>query len=307
MITTVCMSPSFDKTSTLPRLEVGQVNRLEDVRYDVGGKGLNVAMVLRRLGVDANCVSCLGATDEAMFLDMLGEDASAFHFLSLPGKTRTNLKLLETQSNSVTECNEPGLPMDATQLQAFIGLLHQEASQSDYVVLSGSLPAGCGEDTYLRLMQALPEKKCVLDACGDALLLGIQARPFLIKPNLPEMEAVAGRELRTLRSIRDAALELVGAGAQHVVVSMGKYGALLTDGKQTLFSPAVTVDAKSTVGAGDAMLAGMLMGLEKGESMMRAFRCGMAAGAASVMTEGTQPLRASDFAALLPKVSLQEV
>lgn len=307
MITTVCMNPAFDKTGTVNKLEIGHVNRLEDIRYDVGGKGINVAIVLKRLGVEVSCVGCLGMADQNAFLEMMARDEIVFDFLPLPGNVRTNLKILDRESRLVTELNEPGPVMEPDQQKSFLSLLERKARGSDYVVFSGRLPGGCAMAFYLECMQALPGQRCVLDAAGAALLCGLKAKPFLVKPNLPELEEATGRELRTLRAIRDAALTLINQGARHVVVSMGKMGALFTDGTKAFFSPAIPVEVKSTVGAGDAMLGGILMGLFRGESPESSFRYGVAAGAASVMTEGTQLLMASDFKKLLPRVTVQEV
>lgn len=305
MITTVCMNPSFDKTAAVQSLRKGEVNRLADVRYDVGGKGLNVAVVLGRLNVPVSCVGCLGMADERAFMDMVAAEGIDFRYVRLPGNTRTNLKIFDLSTRAVTEFNEPGLSMDAAQLDAFMALLKAEAVESSFVVFSGRLPQGLKEDTYARCMAALPGQACVLDAAGEALRLGLSARPFLVKPNLPELEALMGQELKTLRAIRDAALTLVAQGAKHVIVSMGKYGAMYTDGGRTLFAPALQVTAHSTVGAGDAMIGGVLMGLTRGEALEDCLRYGVAAGAASVMTEGTQLINVADFEALLPKVTLQ--
>lgn len=307
MITTVCMNPSFDKTASVERLVVGEVNRVRDVRVDVGGKGVNVAVVLKRLGVPVSCVGCLGETDTEQFLHMIGKENVPFHYLQLAGEVRTNFKLVDETNKAITEFNEPGLAMDENHLVAFLKLLQQSAKDSQYVVLSGRLPAGCPENTYQRCMQAVEGKKCVLDSSGDSLLHGIKEKPFLIKPNLPEIEAIMKKELRTLRGLRDAALFLISYGAQNVVVSMGKYGAMLVNASTTLFAPALMVEARSTVGAGDAMIGGILAGLSRGETLASAFRYGVAAGAASVMTDGTQLVRTHDFETLLPKVTLQEV
>lgn len=307
MITTVCMNPSFDKTAAVDQLLPGDLNRLQNVRYDVGGKGINVAIVLRRLKVQAECVGCLGATDENEFLDMLAREDVVFHHLTLPGKTRTNLKIRDLSNNTVTEFNEAGLHMDSLQQQNFLTLLQDKASESRFVVFSGRLPLGCSENTYQQCMAALPGKDCVLDAAGDTLLLGLPEKPYLVKPNLPELEGIMKRELKTLRAIRDAALHLFRQGAKHVIVSMGKYGAVFTDGQDTYFSPPLQVDVRSTVGAGDAMVGGVLMGLDRGETFRDSLRYGVAAGAASVMTEGTQLIQVADFEALLPKVTLQDL
>ena len=217
------------------------------------------------------------------------------------------MKVLNLDTKAVTEFNEPGLSMDAEQLTVFLALLQSEAMDSHYVVLSGRLPIGCPDDTYQQCMAALQGKPCILDAAGNALTVGLKEKPFLIKPNLPELEAVMKKELKTLRAIRDAAMMMVQQGAQNVIVSMGKYGAIFTDGKHTLFAPALPVEARSTVGAGDAMVGGILMGLEHGEKLEDSLRYGVAAGAASVMTNGTQLITVSDFEALIPRVTLQEL
>ncbi len=307
MITTVCMNPCYDKTAMVSHLKPGEVNRLRDVRVDIGGKAINVAIVLRRLGVEADCIGCLGEADESSFLQLLQKENVPMSYIRVPGQVRTNLKLLDDEAKSVTEFNEPGPTLTEADLDAFIALLKEKTADSSCVVFSGRLPMGCEQNTYQRCMSALEGKKCVLDASGKSLLYGIKEKPFFVKPNLPEMEAIMNRELRTLRSLRDAALFLMEYGAQNVIISMGKYGAMYTNGQKTLFAPALQVEARSTVGAGDAMIGGVLMGLAKGSSMEESFRFGVAAGAASVMTDGTQLLRPDDFYSLVPKVTVQEV
>ena len=307
MITTVCMNPSFDKTASVNRLTTGDVNRLYSVRVDVGGKGINVAIVLKRLGFDVRCIGCLGEENGELFLRMIKRDDISFDYLSVPGEVRTNLKLLDESQKVVTEFNEPGVGLEESQLADFEKLLAEKASDSEYVVLSGRLPAGCPENTYQRCMRAVNGKKVVLDCAGDSLLYGINEKPYLIKPNLPEMEAIMRKELRTLRNVRDAAFNLIERGAQNVVVSMGKYGAMLVNNDAALFAPALPVEARSTVGAGDSMVGGILAGLSCGAEIQEAFRYGVAAGAASVMTDGTQLVYKKDFDLLLPKVTVQEV
>ena len=196
-----------------------------------------------------------------------------------------------------------------TEGAADTGAFAEEATAgSDMVVLTGSLPPGCPEGTYRDLLKALEGKKCILDTEGKELELATKgAHPFLIKPNLREMEATLGIELRTMRAIRDAALLFIRLGVQHSVVSMGAMGAMYISADKTLFAPALRVETKSTVGAGDAMIGGMLLGYEIEKDMARAFRYGIAAGAASVMTEGTQLIVRSDFDMLLDQVRVQEV
>ena len=307
MITTVCMNPSFDKTAETDKVNVGDVTRLRNVRVDIGGKGVNVAIVLRRLNEAARCVGCLGEENAERFLRMIAREDVAFDYISVPGEVRTNLKMMDHNKQAVIEINEPGVSMNEEQIQQFLSLLKEKSADSQYVVLSGRLPDGCSANTYQRCMQALDGKKVVLDTAGESLLHGIKERPYLIKPNLPEMQSIMRKELRTLREIRDAAMFLIDYGAQNVVVSMGKTGAVFVNEKKTLFAPALRVEARSTVGAGDAMVGGILTGLMRGANLTEAFKFGVAAGAASVMTDGTQLVRKADFDVLLPKVTVQEV
>ena len=308
MITTICLNPCFDKTVNVDTLLPGQVNRIRDARVDMGGKGINVAVVARRLGLDVQCIGVMGENGSSDLKGMMNREGLKHQFLTVEGHVRTNLKVYSLDGQGVTEFNEPGTPLEENSLLKFADLAEQATRDSDIIVLTGSLPPGCPEGTYRDLMLALKGKKCILDTEGKELELAAKgAKPFLIKPNLREMEATLGIELRTMRAIRDAALLFIKLGVQHSVVSMGAMGAMYISAEKTLFSPALRVSTKSTVGAGDAMIGGILLGYEIEKDMSKAFRYGIAAGAASVMTEGTQLIVKSDFDYLLEQVKVQEV
>ncbi|QTE75279.1 1-phosphofructokinase family hexose kinase [Clostridiales bacterium FE2010] len=308
MITSICLNPCFDKTVNVESLQTGQVNRIRDARVDLGGKGINVAVVAGRLGLDVQCIGILGENGASDLTAMMDREGLRHHFLTVPGHVRTNMKVYSLDGQGVTELNEPGTPLTAEMIGKFTELAEQATAESDMIVLTGSLPPGCPEGTYRDLMTALKGKKCILDTEGKELELAAKgAHPFLIKPNLREMEATLGIELRTMRAIRDAALLFIKLGVQHSVVSMGAIGAMYISADKTLFAPALRVETKSTVGAGDAMIGGMLLGYEIEKDMAKAFRYGIAAGAASVMTEGTQLIVRSDFETLLDQVKVQEV
>ena len=308
MITTICLNPCFDKTVSVEKLQPGQVNRIREARVDLGGKGINVAVVASRLGLDVQCVGLMGENGSADLIGLMDREGLKHRFMTVPGHVRTNMKVYSLDGQGVTEFNEPGTPLSIQALEEFVSLARESTRESDMVVLTGSLPPGCPEGTYRDMMTALDGKKCILDTEGKELELAVKgAHPFLIKPNLREMEATLGIELRTMRAIRDAALLFVKLGAQHSVVSMGAMGAMYISAEKTLFAPALRVETKSTVGAGDAMIGGMLMGYQIEKDMARAFRYGIAAGAASVMTEGTQLIVRSDFENLLDQVKVQEV
>ena len=307
MITGVCLNPSFDKTVEVDALALGEVNRIRSVRVDMGGKGVNVAVVARRLGLDALCIGCMGEQGAQHFTRLMDEEGLPHRFLTVPGAVRTNLKVVSRDGKGVTELNEPGAPLAGKAMEDFFALAKEEAARSEYVVLTGSLPPGCPDNTYGELIRAMGGTRCILDAGGPVLRLGAEAGPFLLKPNLAELEQALGAQLRTLRAIRDAALIFLRKGASHVVVSMGAMGAMYVSEARTLYAPALRVEARSTVGAGDAMVGGMLLGLQKSGDMAQAFRYGIAAGAASVMTEGTQLIHPEDFERLVSQVKVQEV
>lgn len=307
MITGVCLNPSFDKTVEVDALALGEVNRIRSVRVDMGGKGVNVAVVARRLGLDALCIGCMGEQGAQHFTRLMDEEGLPHRFLTVPGAVRTNLKVVSRDGKGVTELNEPGAPLSGKAMEDFFALAKEEAARSEYVVLTGSLPPGCPDNTYGELIRAMGGTRCILDAGGPVLRLGAEAGPFLLKPNLAELEQALDAQLRTLRAIRDAALIFLRKGASHVVVSMGAMGAMYVSEARTLYAPALRVEARSTVGAGDAMVGGMLLGLQKSGDMAQAFRYGIAAGAASVMTEGTQLIHPEDFERLVSQVKVQEV
>lgn len=307
MITAICMNPSFDKTVEVDAMTLGEVNRIRSIRTDMGGKGINVAVVAQRLGLKCRCIGTMGREGAERLQTMMDAEGLEYAFMQVPGSVRTNTKIVSRDGKGVTELNEAGAPLNAQQLAEFFAMARQQAADSQYAVLTGSLPPDCPTGTYRELMRTLEGVNCILDVGGKELELGAEAHPFLIKPNLSELEATLGLQLRTLRTIRDAALIFLRKGVQHVVVSMGSMGAMYVSPDKTLFAPALRVEARSTVGAGDAMVGGLLKGLEEEGDMARAFRYGMAAGAASVMTEGTQLIRPEDFESLLGQVKIQEV
>ena len=307
MITSICMNPSFDKTVEVDTLAVGEVNRIRTTRQDVGGKGINVAVVARRLGLDVRCVGCVGRDGADLVSDALDRERIDHDFVMVSGAVRTNTKIVSRDGKGVTELNEPGTRITARDLSDLFELVEHSARDSEYIVLTGSLPPGCPPETYRDLMRCAAGVPCILDVGGAALNLGVEEKPFLIKPNLQELQESVGMELRTLRAIRDAATSYLRKGVQHVVVSMGSIGAMYVGEDTSIFAPALKVKVQSTVGAGDAMIGGLLKGLSRETSFPRAFRYGVAAGTASVMTEGTQLIVPADFMNLLDQVRVQEV
>ena len=307
MITTVCLNPALDRTVTVDHLTPGGVNRIRSSRTDVGGKGVNVAVVCCRLGLDAQVIGCAGVDGYAKIRSAMSAEGVAYAFHTVEGAVRVNTKVVALDGSGVTELNEPGPTLTAEDLDLFFDLAIEKTRGSDYVVLTGSLPPGCPAGTYRSLIETLSPERCILDVSGAALAEGVKAKPLLIKPNHHELAATLGRELHSLEDVRAAAQVFVDAGVRHVVVSLGKDGALYLGEEGCFYAPEIPVEVHSTVGAGDALVGGLLYGLVCHGSMREAFRAGAAAGTASVMTEGTQLIIPDDFARLLPQVRIQEL
>lgn len=306
MITAICLNPSFDKTVVVDAMEIGAVNRVRDMRTDPGGKGTNVANVLTKLGAQARCLGLAGDIGAERYEEMLTAAGVLHGFLHVPGEIRTNLKIVSLDGKDCTEVNEPGPCVNGRLFTDLMRLVRDNCGQDDFLVLTGSLPPGCPEDTYARLVRVLPVP-CVVDASGETLRHSLEARPFLVKPNRAELCCAVGTNLATLDEIETAARKLMDEGAQNVLVSLGGDGALLVTADRVWHAPGIPVKVSSTVGAGDAMTAGFVAGYVETGDFEEAFRRGVAAGTASVMTDGTQLIRRDDYDALLEQVSIREV
>ncbi len=307
MITTICLNPALDRTVSVDALIPGHVNRIRMARTDVGGKGVNVAVVCARLGLDAQVIGCAGVDGYDKIRAAMARENVGCCFHTVEGAVRVNTKVVALDGSGVTELNEPGPSLTAEDLDVFFDLAIEKTRHSDYVVITGSLPPGCPAGTYRELIRALAPVPCILDVSGEALSLGVEAKPFLIKPNHHELAATLGRELHTLEEIRDAAQSFVDGGVRHVVVSLGKDGALYSGEEGCFYAPEIPVEVRSTVGAGDSLVGGILYGLVKHGAMKEGFRAGAAAGTASVMTDGTQLIVPSDFMRLLDQVQVQVI
>ena len=285
MIVTICMNPSFDRTVTVDALTIGGTNRIRSARTDVGGKGVNVARVLTRLGMDARCVGLAGQENYALFRRMLDDENIPCRFVTVSGSVRTNTKVVSLSGLPVTELNEPGFAVGAEELKNFADMVEREAQEADWCILTGSLPGGCGPACYLNLMNRL-KARCVLDAFGPALLEGLQARPYLVKPNQEELSLTLNRPLEDRRALMEAARELISCGAQNVLVSMAGEGAVLAAADGSVYeAPAPKGRLINGVGAGDSMVAGFLAGWMERQDYRYAFHMGISAGSASAFSE----------------------
>ena len=294
---------------TIDGFEYGGLNRVQASRYDAGGKGLNVAVAVSALGQEAECVGFMYKDSARLFETRLLKSGTAYDFIWCDGSARTNLKVFDRARGVVTEFNESGRPVSALDLERMTELIVHRAGRARCLVLSGSMPPGCPEDYYAQLLRAVEGKgcRCVLDADGAALRAGIEARPWMIKPNRAELENLAGRPLKDVASVRDAAREIVARGVRVVAVSLGAEGALIVGENEAYRAAALKVPVRSTVGAGDAMVAGLSVGFAADATLRDAFCMGVAAASAMCMTEGSEALSRADYMPLVSSVQLERI
>lgn len=307
MVTAICLNPSFDKTVEVYALEEGKVNRILTSRTDVGGKGINVAVTACRLGIASQVIGCAGQDGIGRIRAAMDKERVQHRFLEVPGSVRVNMKVVALDGGTVTELNEPGPSVDSQALEAVFETARTAADESEYVVITGSLPPGCPRGTYRELIRYLKGTRCILDVGGEELLLGAQAAPFLVKPNHHELAQTLGRELNGMEDVIRAARVFLDQGVTFAVVSLGKDGAVCVGREGTYYAPEIPVQVRSTVGAGDAMVAGLAAGFMQCGNAREALRWGTAAGTASVMTEGTQLVEPDTFRKMLEYAEVRDL
>lgn len=312
MIVTLTLNPSLDRTLELRRLHRGAVNRAVSVHLDPGGKGVNVTRALRAFGVASRAVIPCGGADGRETVRLLAAAGVPVIAVPVAGRTRSNVTLVEGGGES-TKVNEPGSPLTAEEL-AEVGAAMLRACQNEdgesqefdvasWAVLCGSLPPGVPDGVYAGLTKLFAAHGCrvAVDTSGPALLSAVAAGPDLIKPNREELAAAVGRPLSDLADVVAAAEELRAHGAGAVLASLGADGAVLVDRNGTHHCRADPIEPRSTVGAGDAMLAGFLAaGASGADALIEAVAWGRAAvslpgsrmpGPGDVSREGIRILR----------------
>ncbi len=306
MIVTVTMNPALDKTANLTQLVPHALNRLQAVRTDVGGKGVNVSKMIAALGGHSVCTGFVGGDTGREVCRRLDACGIAHAFLTVEGDTRTNLKIVEGDG-ALTELNEPGITVTPPELAALQTKVRQLAGTTGIVVLSGSLPRGAQADTYRDFAHALRRVGCrvIVDADGAALREALTVPPHAIKPNLLELLQLFGLPQDTPEERLPALCgELLARGVSLVMLSMGARGALFVTHDAAWRAPACKVKVCSTVGAGDSMVGAAAFALERGYNLEQTARLAMACATGAVMTEGTNPPSTETVSKYLDQIEL---
>lgn len=289
-IAAIALNPSVDKTITLEKLVPYGLNRVKSARLDPGGKGVNVARVLKSFGADVTVSGIIAGNNGALLKEFLDKAGIENDFLCVPGETRTNFKVFDETAGKMTEINESGIPADEKIQSEFKGKFREIMHKISMVVLSGSLPPEVPSSFYAECIEIAKAGgvKTLLDADGEALQKGIKAVPYAVKPNIHELEALIGKKCSGISDVAAAAHELIDTGIEIVIVSMGPDGALVAGKNETYKVDSWDIPVKSTVGAGDSMVGSLAYSLLKSDSLYDIALITTAAGTITASKAGTE-------------------
>jgi 1-phosphofructokinase len=272
-VVTVTINPAIDQTISIPNFTAGTVNRVQASQMDAGGKGINVASFLSDFGQPATVTGFLGVDNDEIFRRLFVQKGIEDRCVRIAGATRIGVKISDMAQHRTTDINFPGQAPETADIARLFDILKELASDHEWFVLSGSIPAGVSADIYGEMVKALAGKKVVLDTSGEGFRQAVAAGPWLIKPNADELGEFVGEKLETGDAIVQVARSLMQRhNIASVVVSMGKEGAIYVEGNETIWAVPPSVEVKSTVGAGDAMVAGTVAGKIRGLSLAECAR-----------------------------------
>ena len=305
MIITVTMNPAIDKTIKLNTFVHGDLNRIQKVILDAGGKGINVSKTIRALGGESLATGFLGGRNGDYIQDVLRKFSIKTDFVKIEEETRVNTKIAET-TGLVTELNEKGPVIDLQAMSELLMKLMNCLKTDSLLVLSGSVPLGVPKSIYRLLTELAHEMgaKVFVDADGDLFAEALSAKPDIVKPNQSELEKYFGYAMDSDEKIVEAGKKLLEKGVKIVIISLGAEGAYFIDKEHTLYSPALSVQVNSTVGAGDAMVAAFSYGVDQGLSFEETAKLAMATSVGAVTTVGTKPPTIEVVKGLLDQVTV---
>jgi 1-phosphofructokinase family hexose kinase len=312
MIVTVTLNAAIDRTLVVPSFQPGQRHRASVGFASAGGKGINVARALKRLGAPVVCTGLAGGRTGTLLVEELTNEGILNDFVRIHGESRTSIAVLDPTSNAYTEINEWGPEVTEEELEILREKLAYLAQRAEFVVLSGSLPRAVDPGFYGALVRELNRGQllAVVDSEGEPLRLAVEAEPYLVSPNLQEAEALVGHEFVDDQDLAAGLDEIADLGARNVLITLerGCFALLREDRTELrIRAEAPGMEPVSGVGAGDTLLAGFLAARVSGKPFDEAVRAAVAAGAASVLEAGAGRFDPREANRLAPLVQLEQL
>lgn len=305
-IITLTLNPAIDKSAKVEGLMPVHKLMCHSIHYQAGGGGINISRVLKRLNVDSACIFTSGGNNGVF----PNEELLKSNITTLPVKikswTRENLSVTNTLTNLQYRFGMPGSAITEEEIKTICKTVNEQVKQGDVFVINGSLPEGISTDFYAEIIRSLANKKIkiVLDTSGIASTEALKENVFLIKPNQRELAQLAGKEFLNSSEQELFSKSLVQSGnVKYVVVSLGARGAFITCENGIYYQTSPSVKVKSTIGAGDSMLAGIIYALTKNETPQNILKWGVACGTAATMQEGTDLAHMDNIQAVLKMIN----
>ncbi|WP_369752946.1 1-phosphofructokinase family hexose kinase [Flavobacterium sp. WC2409] len=294
-IITLTVNPALDKSAHFSGLVPEQKIRCEAPLYDAGGGGINVSKAIFRLEGSSLAVMASGGPSGEIIKEILNKESISFRAIETKNWTRESFVAVDDNTNSQYRFNFPGTAVTEIEKNEIIQVV--EGLEFKFLVLSGSLREGLPVDFYQKIAEIAKKSnsKIIVDTAGEALEKVLETGAYLIKPNVGELAKLIGVERLEMEEVNEAAKKIIAkGGAEIVVVSLGPQGAVLVTKDVYEYVPAPNVAKKSTVGAGDSMVGGMVWALSQNKSLKEVIRWGVACGSAATMNEGTQLFKLED-------------
>jgi 1-phosphofructokinase family hexose kinase len=312
MIVTVTLNAAVDRTLLVPNFQIGQRHRASVGFLSAGGKGINVARALKRLGAPVVCTGLAGGRNGILLVEELTQEGVLNDFVRIRGESRTSTAVLDPTSNAYTEINEAGPEIADDELETLREKLAYLTQGADFVVFAGSLPRGVETTFYAEAIRDATRRHqlAVVDADGEPLRAAVGAEPYLVAPNVREAEELVGHEFVDEEDLASALDEIADLGARNVLITMdtGCYALLREDREQVrLRAQAPELEPISTIGAGDTLLAAFLAAHAAGRSFEDSVRTAVATGAASVLEAGPGRFDPREASRLAPLVTIDRL
>ncbi len=305
MIYTITFNPAVDLVIQVPNCQLGTLNRSMSEEYVAGGKGINMSIVLKRLGIDNIATGFLGGFSGKYIEEFLEKEGITPQFISVEGTTRINVKI---KGEVETEINAAGPTVDAEKFQRLMNYFEEVLQEGDVVFLAGNAAPGLDETSYVEIAKLCHARgvKLVLDSTKDSLLACLPYKPFIIKPNQHELEELFGVKIETQEEMIAYALKLQEKGARNVLISCGDQGAfLVSETGQVLTSNTPKGTLINSVGAGDSMLAGFMAKYIETKDFKESLIKGAASGSATAFSVGIATRELIE--ALIPQIKIKEI
>lgn len=307
MILTVCLSPCIDVNVEVDSLNVGMSHKIISKRIFFTGKALNVAIGIARLKSSVFATGFMYEINGGQFEQELHREGVPYKFVWNKGRVRENYKFIDRKS-MLTEVDDISPEVSAEKQAELIELIKKLSADCEAVVISGGLTKGMTPDYYGKILSAVPVGvKKIVDTEGERLISALKCGVDLAKPNVDELERTLNRKLKNKADMIAGCNEIISKGAKRVLLSLGKNGAIITDGSTNLYCKSVNVAMNSTLGAGDGMVAAASDALVKGGSLEEILKCGVAAGTAAVTLPDTISFNKNKYDEILSTLTVKEI